>query len=229
MALLNKLEVRTLVRNLIDDPAGKLWPNGPLDLLAEGSLDELWGELLDQFPWLRSDESAALVPLAPGYIDIPTQLVRFYRVQHVIRGNVEYSPVAQRDVLTVGSLSIEATDQTYTLFGGQLHLFPYDPTTPVYIRYSSLPTAFTDLTPGPNPGSEEDDAISFIEWPDGHHMAYIYDIASKAIEKGDREESIKLKGRADTSLFRLMAYLRKQHSGIIVGGFHEDAFQWGGV
>lgn len=221
MPQLSKVQVRSLVRQLIDDPAGKLWPTANLDLLIEGALDELWGELLDSFPWLRSTDSGALTPTAPGYIDTATALIRFYRVQQVSRDGVEYSPTSQRNVLVNGTTELEVPRDQYTIYGSQIHLFPYS-TSSVYVRYSSLPEPFTSLTPGPNPDSEDDDAISFITWPDGYHMAYIYDIAAKAIEKGNREDSAQLKRRAEDSFFRLRAFLRKQHSGVVMVQFHQD-------
>ena len=81
MALLTRLQARTLIQELIDDTAAKLWTAPNLDILTEATLDELWGELLDQFAWLRSTESGALTPVAPGTINLTTALTRFYRVQ----------------------------------------------------------------------------------------------------------------------------------------------------
>jgi hypothetical protein len=216
------------VRQLIDDPSGRLWETANLDLLAEGCIDELWGELLDSFPWLRSTLTAALTPVTPGYVDTATALTRLYRIQQVIRDGVEYSPVDQKDVLVSATEALETPPQSYTFLGTQIHLFPYAMSS-VYVRYSSLPEPFTSITPGPDPDDPTDDDASFIEWPDGYHMAYVYDIAAKAIEKGDREESAKLQSRAELSLFRLKAYLRKQHAGVVIARIHDDPIAWGGV
>lgn len=213
MPQLSKVEARALIRQLIDDPAGKLWSTTNLDQLIEGVLDELWGELLDQFSWLRSDEELATI-VAPGYVDLAEDpFVRYYRVQQVTRSGILYRPADQRDVLVENGVVVSAPEFSYTIFGSQLHMFPYSETADVYIRYSSLPEPFTSLSPGPDPDDPQDDDISFIEWPDGYHLAYVYDVASRALEKGDREDSSKLGRRAEASLFRLKAFLRRHNLG----------------
>lgn len=228
MPLQSKVQVRALVRELIDDPGGRLWNTTNLDMLIEGCLDELWGQLLDQFGYLRST-SQSLTPTSPGYIDLSTANTaftsRFYRVQKVVRDGVEFSPVSNRDVLMQGTTALDAPDSSYTIFDNKLWLFPQS-TTAVYMQYASLPEPFTSLSPGPDPDDSADDDVSFVEWPDGHHMAYIYDVASKAIEKGDREESAKLARRFEVSWLRLLSYLRKQNAGITMAQIHDQPEQW---
>jgi hypothetical protein len=227
MPQLNKVEVRDLIRQLIDDPGGKLWNTTNLDLLIEGCLDELWGEIIDQFPWVRWTETSAITLVAPGYVQLwddatTSDFNRLYRIQRVVRNGIEYHIADQRDVTIAGGEVIAAPNYSYTILGRTLHLFPYDITANVTIQYSSLPEPFTSLTPGPDPDDPSDDEISLVEWPDGYHMAYIYDVASKAIEKGDREDSTRLGRRAEASLFRLKAFLRKQHTGPIMPYVSDD-------
>lgn len=230
MALLNKVQIRALVRQLIDDPAGKLWSSPNLDLLSEGCLDELWGELLDQFPWIRSTE-AAIVPIAPGYIDLSIDsllVTRLYRVQQVVRDGVIYRAVDQRDTLISNGVVLSAPSNAYTIFNEQLHLFPYSVST-VYLKYVSRPEPFTSLGPGSDPDSDEDDFLT-VDWPDGYHMAYIYDIASKAIEKGNREDSTMFGKRAEQAMFRLRAFLRRQSTGGSTMPYLVDSdLEWGGT
>lgn len=229
MALLNKIQARALVRELIDDPAGKLWSTPNLDLLIEGSIDDLWGELLDAFPWLRSTETT-VTPTAPGYVlwdSTSTTIIRPYRVQQVIRSSQIYHWIDPKDVAVAAGVVLYAPDATWTFLGNQLHAFPYS-TSALTVRYNTRPEPFTSITPGPLPDSDEDD-IAFVEWPDGHHLAYVYDVASKALEKGDREDSARLGRRAEQAMFRLRAFLRKQQIGGIMPWTSDDSLSWGSV
>jgi hypothetical protein len=226
MAQLNKVQVRGLVRQLIDDPAGKLWNTTNLDLLIEGCIDELYGELIDQFPYLRWTEVDGddFDLRTPGVVETSDFALRFYRVQKVIRNGIEYTFAPQRDIVVANDEAVSAPDYSYTFFGSDIHLFPYDLTENVTIQYNSLPEPFTSISPGSDPDDPEDDDVSFVEWPDGYHMAYIYDIASKALEKGDREDSTKLGRRAEASMFRLKAFLRKQNTNPIMPYTGDDGF-----
>lgn len=218
MALLTKLAARTLIQQLADDPVAKFWSTANIDTLAEAALDELWGDLLEQFPWLRSVESAALTPSSPGFVNLDTALVRFYRLQNVVRGGTRYDSADARDVLVSNNVVVQASQLTYTTLGNQLHLFPYSLSADVFIRYSSRPTNFTALT--------DSDPVT---WPDGYHLAYCYDIASRMMEKGDRKNSTILGKRSEASLYRLKAYLRKQELGGIMPWMHQSPLEWGGT
>lgn len=217
MALLTRLQARTLIQQLVDDTGATLWSAPNLDILTEGAIDELWGELLDKFEWVRSTEAATLTPTAPGYVTLSTAFTRFYRLQMVARDNQAFWPANQKDVLVINGVQIVAPDHTYVVYGDQLHLFPYS-LNQISVRYNSRPTAYTALA--------NDSAL--VDWPDGYHMAYIYDAASKAMEKGDRENSERFGKRAEQSMFRLKSFLRKQQVGPIMPWFHQDAIEWGG-
>jgi hypothetical protein len=235
VALKSKIQVRSLVRRLIDDPAGKQWPTSDLDELIEAALDELWGgELLERFPWLTSKEEIltnVTIPalVAPGTLLLSALSQRFYRIQRVVRNGAPYRLARSDEVVLSGATAICAPDNSYAILDGGLWAFPLDATSPLTVRYSYLPEPFTSLSPGPDPDDTADDDISFVPWPDGFHMAYIYDIAAKALERGDKEESDKLQKRADQALFRLKAFLRKQHTGPILAQTSNDEFYWGGV
>lgn len=218
MALQTKAAARVLIQQLIDDPAGKLWSPTALDTLIEGALDELWGDLLDTFPWLRSVESALLTPVAPGTIDKDAALTRFYRVQYIVRNSTALTLMDQKDSLVAGGVQIAADADTYTVMGNLIWMFPLSTAANVYVRYSNFPPAFGTL-------GESDPVV----WPDGFHMAYIYDIASRALEKGDEEDSSQFGKRSEASLFRLKAFLRKQQIGPTFPWTDQDSLELGSV
>lgn len=218
MAKLTKAQARTLVQAFLDDPGAKLWSAATLDTLIEGALDELWGDLLENFQWLRSQETTVLTPVAPGTVNLDTALTRFYRVQQVVRGSAALNLVDQRDVLVTGSTEISAPAGSYTIMGGLLWMFPLSVAPDVYVRYSSRPTSFTTLL--------DSDPV---EWPDGYHLAYCYDAASRALEKGNREDSTMLGKRAEQGLYRLKAYLRKQTIGPITPWSSMDSMEFGSI
>jgi len=241
MAQLTKQDARNLVAQLIDDKGFKNWPVDLLDMLITGTLDELWGELLDQFPYLTSTEeqltstSTPVVGItAPGYVDLDPETVtltrRFYRVQRVVRGGVNLRPANPNEVTVSNNVVIEAPDDTYLVQDSKLWVFPLDATTPIFLRYSYLGEPFTSLTVGTtDPDSPSDDPIMTVPWPDGYHMAYIYAAAARAMEKGDKEDSTRLQKRADMAMFRLKAYLRRQHLGTLTPETQDNPLDWGGV
>lgn len=213
---LTKLQTLTLVQNLIDDTAAKLWSAANLAILAEGTIDELYTELLEQFPWFNSLETPE-VPVAPGYVNLATGVTRFHRIQQVSRAGQDYNQADPRDVVIENDVVISAPNNTYVVLGDRLYLFPLDATTTIYLRHSALPTGFGSLADG--------DAVV---WPDGHHMAFVYAIAARAMEKGDRENSERFEKRAEAALMKCKARLRKQRTGPIVPWLNSDVQQWGG-
>lgn len=217
MAQLTKAQARSLIQQLIDDTAAQLWSAANLDVLTTGVLDELWTDLLEHSPFLLSVEEAPTVS-SPGYVDVDTELTRLFRVQQVTRNDVVYSPADQKDATVNNGEALSADDRTYTFLGGELHLFPYDTAQDVRVRYSYLPPSYGGLADG--------DAVV---WPDGHHLAYAYAVAARALEKGDREDSARLERRAENALLKLKAVLRKRHTGPTMPWFDHDALEAGGV
>lgn len=206
-----------MIRQFIDDSGSKLWDDTNLDLLTQGAIDELWGELLDWNGWLRSTEATVSV-LTPGYFDLESGLTRFYRLQAVVRDGQTYWPANPRDVLVSNNQAIVAPDNTYAILGTRVYLFPLSyPGTSVYVRFADRPTAYTSLA---------SDATA-VDWPDGYHMAYIYEAASRAMEKGDREKSDTFKQRAADEVARLRAYLRKRQIGPVMPWMDRDSVEWG--
>lgn len=220
MAQRTKAQALALLAQLIDDPAGKLWDTANLTDLLSGTVDELWGDLLDEFPRLRSTESSALAPSSPGYIGLNSQLTRFYRIQQVGRASwpAPYTDADPTQFNVIGGVVNDAPCRSWIIWGNQLHVFPYDTTADVYVRYSSLPNAVTDIA-----------SDAPIEWPDGFHMAYIYETAARAMEKGDRESSERFSARAAQVQARVRAFLRKQRVGPVVITTYDSPEQWGSV
>jgi hypothetical protein len=194
-------------------------PRGRCGVRPTSPFYELWGDLLDQWPWLRTTETVALTPTTPGYINTETALTRFYRLQQVARNGVIHTLADPRDVVSVGNVAYSAPDATHVFLGNQLHLFPYDLTANVYVRYSSRPTAVSALATG----------ATAIDWPEGFAMAYVYETAARALEKGDREKSDAMVARAQQVQAKLRAKLRKQQVGPIVVWTADDAREWGGI
>ena len=230
MPQLSKSDARDLVRQLIDDPAGKFWPRQRLDLLFAGCLDELWSQLLDEFSYLTSVEETVTRDAAGGVLTTTQLSSRFYRAQRVMVAGREYDYVHPREVNISGSEVVSGPDYCYTVLHDGIWALPLEPNTAITIRYSHLPEPFTSLDPASDsPDSEDDDDVLTIPWPDGHHMAYIYDVAAKAMEKGNRKESDRLTRRAEHSLLRLKQYLRKQHVGPVMPWYGDDVLDWGSV
>lgn len=218
MAQLTKAQARAFVRELIDDTAGKLWSDANLDLLIEATLDVLWGELMDFSPWYRSTQIGNLSPASPGVLTVSSNTTRFHRWQEISRGGQSYYQASPKDVSIEGDTVYSAPDFTWIQLGDILWLFPLSTTGDVWIRYSSFPTEFTTLASG-------DD----VEWPDGYHLAYLYDAASRAMEKGDREKSDTFRQRAADELARTRAFLRKRGLGPILPYTDRTAQEWGSV
>ena len=218
MAKLTKAQARSLVREFIDDSAAKLWSDANLDIVIQGTLDILWGELMDFAPWLRSTQTAALAPTTPGLLTVSSVTTRLHRFQDISRNNQSYRQANPKDVNMEGSTVVSAPDNTWIQMGDVLYLFPLSTTQDVYIRYSSWPTEFGTLLSGDS-----------VEWPDGYHLAYVYDAAARAMEKGDREKSDTFRQRAADELARLRAFLRKRGVGPVMPYMDRDSMEWGSI
>jgi hypothetical protein len=217
MAQLTRAQARSLIQQLIDDTAAALWTAGNLDILTEAVLDELWGELLDWNAYLRATEVTPTI-VSPGYFDLDTGLTRFYRLQSIVRNGQTYGEINVKDMLIDGT-NFDGPSNTYAILGSKVFLFPLDTTTPINVTFADRPTAYTSLA---------SDATA-VPWPDGYHMAYIYETASRAMEKGDREKSDTFRSRAGEQIARLRAYLRKRSVGPVGPWLNDDAREWGGV
>jgi hypothetical protein len=221
---LTKALARTMIQQVIDDPNATLWSATNLDQLAELALDEMWSDILNYNPWFTSQLDTVLNLTSPGYLDL--RLVadgghlskRFHRLQSIVRGGTTYSKYDPRDTVVELSKSLWAPDNSYIFLGDQIWLFPFDLTTDVEIRYSYKPTAFTVLT----------DATK-VTWPEGHDTAYVYEIAARAMTKGDRESNDSILQMASKSWDRLLDFVRRRQIGPTVPWSVDSSVDFGGI
>jgi hypothetical protein len=181
--MLTKIQARTTIQHMIDDPAGVRWPVANLDVLISMTLDSLYAEILEASPYAVS-QLDTVTPTSPGYVDLRTTAdsgdlsQRLARIQSVTRDGQEYGQLDRRNVVLEGGAEITYDeDYGFVLMGKELHLIPYSVTEDVELRYSYTPTAFWSLDDG-------DD----VEWPDGHELVYTSYLAALAMARGGAED-----------------------------------------
>lgn len=221
---LTKTQARDLIRQVIDDPAAAMWSDVNLDLLIELSLDEMWGEIFNYSPWFKTQLDTITSLTSPGYLDLRTVAnggalsQRFHRLQNVVRGGRSLTKYDPRDSIVELNKEVYAPQDSYTFFGDQLWIFPLDTSADVEIRYAFKPAGFTTLSAG-NP----------VIWPDGHESAYVYEIAARAIVKGDRESNQTILSIAGKSWDRLIDMVRKRQIGPTVPWANDSQHEFGGI
>ncbi|SRR6266571_8931684 len=234
---LTKAQVRSQIRQMIDDPAAKRWSDGNLDQLIELVFDDLYGEILDMAPYLNSQYQQIGLPLrAPGYIDLRqtnfggdlTQ--RFYRLQQLVADGRQYFGKDPRDFLMVASSltndvsTIRASTGveqrfSYQFLGNQLWLHPLgNVTTFVEIRYNFKPTQFTLLTNG-----------SQVDMPEGSYRAIVNLAAAEALPKGNAEEAQQFRQMGEDAKEKLMYSIRRQYHGMMVPFSPSNQWEFGGI
>jgi len=223
---LTKVDARSLIREVMDDAASKLWSNTLLDRLATITLDSRWGELLEFAPQLTSQLNTITTLTAPGFIDLNltgdggdlTQ--RFFRVQHVVRDGQEYTAAdTKRIVIEVNEVIANDTGKKFVYFirGDQLWLLPLDTTLDVELRYTFTPARFSDIAESDN-----------VAWPEGYEDAYVFEVAGRAMLKGGREDAAARLSSGRDSFANLRSALTRPHGGVIMPYQHMSAMAWGG-
>lgn len=233
---LTKAQYRSMTRQYLDDPNAKRWSDTFIDLAIQLVLDDLWTDMLDQAPFLTSQLQTITSLHAPGFIDLRQTsmggdlIQRFYRVQLLKAPSTPgtqqariYYPKDPRDfLLGAGDNSvIVATRFTYEIKGDQLWLYASDlefGPTPVDIRYSFKPTAFTTLTDGMN-----------VPFPEGGEAALVMAAAAHTMAKGNAEEAAQLILLADRARDKMLASIRRQWLGSIQPFTTESAHSYGGT
>lgn len=218
---LTKAQVRSQIRQLIDDPNAKRWNDDALDALIEGVHDDLYGDMLDTAPYFNTAYQQISLPLrAPGYVDLRQTFYggdltqRFYRLQQCIADGRQYYAKDPRDYLMTASVpdgnitSIRA-DQgveqrfTYQFLGNQLWLHPLGAlTTFVELRYSFKPVSFTSLTNG-----------YIVDMPEGSYRALVNLCAADAMPKGAAEDAAVFRSMGEESRQKLLNSIRRQSHG----------------
>lgn len=234
---LTKAQVRTQVRQMIDDPNAKRWTDSSLDQLIELVLDDLYGEILDIAPYINSQYQQIGLPLrVPGYIDLRQTAYggdltqRFYRLQQLIADGRQYFVKDPRDFLMMAQSqtndvsTIRAStgvEQRFSMqfLGNQLWLHPLgNVTTFVEIRYNFKPIGFTSLTNG-----------SIVDMPEGSNRAIILLSATDALTKGNAEEAGQFRAMAEDAKQKLIDSIRRQYHGMMVPFAPSNMWEWGGI
>jgi hypothetical protein len=196
MALLTKAQVRTAVRQAIDDPDATLWSDGNLDILITLVEDTMFQAILDTWPFALSLAESKTTSAA-GAIDTSlgvTLTNRFYRVQKVVRDSdgVELQP----------RLFTEAVPQSTTYYMlGNLIITPVLAGA-VTTTYSFLPLKFSELAL---------ETTALPNYPDGHEAALIYLAAAWALAKGDRESIQQIARIADQAVEALLTHIARRY------------------
>ena len=219
-----KAQTRTLIQQLIDDNDAKLWSAANLDLLTQLRHDALWAEFHDFQAWFTSQLDTLTSLTTPGFID--TRLTatgdlskRILRVQAVTRNGRQYSLADARNFTIENAILVGrsgADHFSYTRLGDQLHLFPYNTDDDVEIRYTHLPTAYDGLADGTD-----------VDWPEGHEMALIADVASWAMSRGSAEDVTQMCDMAKMEKFKLIDHISRTAIGPLSPFWADDPIQWG--
>ena len=234
---LTKAQVRTAVRQMIDDPSAKRWSDPNLDQLIELVLDDLYGEILDMAPYINSQYQQIGLPLhTPGFIDLRQTAFggdltqRFYRLQQCIADGRHYFAKDPRDYLMTattptGDVTTNAASTgieqrfSYQFLGNQLWLHPLgNVTTFVELRYNFKPIGFTSLTNG-----------NIVDMPEGSNRAIINLAAAEALPKGNVEEAQQFRLMGGEAKQMLMNSIRRQYHGMMVPFAPSNMWEWGGV
>lgn len=232
--MLTKAQVRTLVREYLDDPSSQRWSDVSLDLAIQLVLDDLWGDILDAAPYLTSQYQQIASLHSPGYIDLRLTSQggdlsqRFYRLQQLVADGKHFFAKDQRDYLLTASTNTNDTTTvrgdveqrgSYQFLGDQLWVHPLgDVGTFVEIRYSFKPTAFTQLTNG-----------SSVPFPEGHEHSLILLSAAHAMIKGNVEEAGQLFKAGEDARQRLLNAIKRQYHGMTVPFTGTTAIEFGGT
>jgi hypothetical protein len=205
--VLTKAQIRTAVRQQIDDPSAARWTDPNLDILIGMVYEDGWQDILEWAPFYTSQLDTITPLLTPGYIDFaatggagqPTK--RFFAAQKITRSGREYV-YAPSSVLVLEDNAlvtpVVGLDGYFTSFGKQLWLFPLELTPEVELRYSYRPGLFSALADG-----------NAVEWPEGHESALVFESAARAMTKGDAESMAQLKQLAVDAWERMRSSLHR--------------------
>ena len=232
-----KAQIRTNVRQLIDDPNAKRWSDSALDSRIEMVHDDLYSDILDTAPYFNSQYQQIGLPLhAPGYIDLRQTTYggdltqRFYRLQQCIADGRHYFAKDPRDYLMVASSqtgdvtsisAVQGVEQRFSFqfLGNQMWLHPLgNVTTFVELRYNYRPVAFTQLTNG-----------YIVDLPEGSELALVNLAAASAMPKGNAEDAEQLRLIGEEARQKLLNSIRRQYHGPTQVYTGETPWSWGGT
>lgn len=205
---MTKVDCRGFIQNHIDEAGSSFYSASWLDILITATMDELWAKLLTFSPfYLSTLETISAAPklVSPGYIDINQLAKRFYKLQSLVRDGVSYTEQRPRNVQLDANAITVGDDYRYVYYGDQIWLFPLSASQSLEFRYSYLPTRFSSLADGTN-----------ITWPDGFEMALCFEVASRALTKGDREENARVAQLARNSWDGLLDAVRRNRAPVVM-------------
>lgn len=233
---LTKAQVRSQIRQMIDDPNAKRWTDPSLDALIEGVHDDLYSDMLDIAPYFNSQyQQVAKVNLfAPGYVDLRQTVYggnltqRFYRLQQCMADGRHYSAKDPRDYLMVADsntndlTTVKAiVEQPYTFqfLGNQLWLHPLGSVSSmVELRYNYKPQAFSSLTNG-----------YIVDMPEGSYRALVNLAAAEGLQKGNAEDAENFRKIGENAREKLLNSIRRQYHGATQMFTTDSSHSFGGA
>lgn len=222
---MTKLQVRTAIQQMSDDPNAANWTAANLDILTGMVYDELWGEIINTNPYFVTQLDTLTSLTVPGFFDV--RLVadggnlskRFHRLQDIVRGGRSYTKLDQRDILVEDNAAIvTGYNFTYSFYGDQIWLFPLETTGDVEVRYSFKPAAYTSLADGTS-----------ISWPDGYEGALTFEVAGRSMLRGERESAGQILSIASRTQENMMTMVRKRSHFMSVPWANQSASTFGGT
>jgi len=235
--MLTKLQYRTAIQQMFDDPQAARWSAANLDIVTSTVYDELYGDILDTASYWNSQYDQVGIPLrVPGYIDLRTisdggdLTQRLYRMQQVIADGRQYFAKDPRDFLMMaqtqtGDISTVRASTgveqrfSYQFLGDQMWMHPLgNVTTFVELRYSFRPASYTSLSDNTN-----------VPFPDGTESALILSTAARAMTKGSVEDAGILFAQAEQARQKMLNTIRRKYHGMTQPFAPQNMWEWGGI
>lgn len=218
-----KAQYRTLIQQMMDDPNAKKWTAANLDLLTQLRQDALWGDFHAHQPFFTSQLDNVATLTTPGFINIANGgdlTKRWLRFQTITRNGIQYTEGDPRNFVVEDDALVlvgEGSENKWIRLGDQIHLFPYSLTDDVEARYAFYPTAYDGLGEGTS-----------VQWPEGHEMALISDVAVWGMSKGEEEDVKNMQAMAAKELGRLIDRLDRPGIGPSMPFYNDSPTDWGG-
>lgn len=219
MALLTGTEVMAAVRQLVDDPNGMLWSDANLAIHIGQVQDKGWNDILDWNPFfLTTRETISSSPklASPGYVDLSQLAQRFKQLLSLTRNGTVYSKARQGQVMLESSSAVVAPDSTYTFIGRKLYMFPLSISQQLEMEYNYLPAKFVNNS-------------SAIVWPEGHEGALIWQAASEAMLKGEREANERIDNMANRYKATMLAAIGRPDNSPVIPFDLQSPTEWAGT
>lgn len=225
---LQKAQARSLIRTLVKDQNKDSWSDSALDVLTQTTIDEMYGEILDQQPYLNSQLDVVSAPLiAPGLVDTRVQGVgtgqltqRMYRLQKVTLANQEYTQAHAEDIAMSPTTTTEivAPRFSYQFFGYNLYLFPLSVSINAEMRYSFLPAEYNTVPETTN-----------VTWPDGFENVFIFETSARAMLGFDAALAGSYHALAESVRSKMNYALARTSPGPMVPHLIDTPISWGAI